>query len=182
MGVNIILYKTHVAGGLALGYIVFNNIGMLNVNIMESKTLLVVTSGLVLGSLFPDIDHRNSYLSKKVKPISFLTSKIFRHREFTHSIVGSILISILFYFILGKMNINPITIDSFMKAFVIGVISHILLDMMTVSGVVLLYPIYKKRIRMGKLHFKRSSKIQSNELVLMIIFILLGIMAYRGQI
>lgn len=100
------LYKTHIAGGLALGYILFNKVPMLNVDITESKTLIIITSGLVLGSLFPDIDHKNSYLSRKLKPVSFITSKVFKHREFTHSIVGTISISYLMYFILSKTNME----------------------------------------------------------------------------
>lgn len=79
------LYKTHIAGGLALGYIAFSKVPMFNVDMTQSKTLIIITSGLVVGSLFPDIDHKNSYLSRKIKPLSFITSKLFKHREFTHS-------------------------------------------------------------------------------------------------
>ena len=69
------LYKTHIAGGLALGYILFSKVPMLKVDITESKTLIIITSALVIGSLFPDIDHKNSYLSRKLKPVSYVDRK-----------------------------------------------------------------------------------------------------------
>ena len=153
-GGDIILYKTHIAGGLAFGYVLFSKIPTLNVDIRESKSLIIITSGLILGSLFPDIDHRNSYLSRKIKPISFITSKLFKHREFTHSIAGTILVSYLIYIILGRTNIEIMYSSMFNKAFTIGIISHIILDMMTVSGVILFYPIYKKRVGIGIFNLK----------------------------
>ena len=177
---DIILYKTHIAGGLALGYILFNKIPMLNVDIRESKSLIIITSGLILGSLFPDIDHRNSYLSRKIKPISFITSKLFKHREFTHSIVGTITVSYLLYLILDRTNIETMYSSMFNEAFTIGIISHIILDMMTVSGVVLFYPIYKKRIGIGMFSTK-SWKIESKEKFIMTIFIILTLISYFGS-
>ena len=176
---DIILYKTHIAGGLALGYILFNKVPMLNVDITESKTLIIITSGLVLGSLFPDIDHKNSYLSRKVKPISFITSKLFKHREFTHSIVGTISFSYLLHIILNKMNREIIYSSMFRNAFTIGFISHIILDMMTISGVVLFYPIYKKRIGIGMYNHK-GVKIEVKEIFIMTIFIVITLISYLG--
>lgn len=176
------LYKTHIAGGLALGYIGFSKIGMLNVDITESKSLVIITTGLILGSLFPDIDHKNSYLSRKIKPLSFITSKIFRHREFTHSIVGTISVSYLLYLILAKTSMGPIYSTMFNSAFTIGVISHILLDMMTVSGVVLFYPIYKRRVRLGLLNTNNYSKIEAKEMLIMTVFIIIAFIAYTDLV
>ena len=145
---------------------------MLNVDIRESKSLIIITSGLVIGSLFPDIDHRNSYLSRKIKPISFLTSKLFKHREFTHSIIGTIFVSYLLYIILDRTDIETMYSSMFNKAFTIGIISHIILDMMTISGVVLFYPMYKKRVGIGMFNHK-SLKIEFKEIFLMIIFLII---------
>ena len=175
------LYKTHIAGGLALGYILFNRIPMLNVDITESKSLIIITSGLVLGSLFPDIDHRNSYLSRKIKPISFITSKVFKHREFTHSIIGTISASYLLSIILSKTNIESIYRSMFNQAFTIGIISHIILDMMTISGVVLFYPIYKKKVGIGMFNSK-GHKIESKERFIMTIFIIITLISYFGSL
>lgn len=175
------LYKTHIAGGLALGYILFSKVPMLNVDITESKTLIIITSGLVLGSLFPDIDHRNSYLSRKIKPISSITSKIFKHREFTHSIVGTLLFYYLLSSILGKTNIEAMYSTMFIEAFIIGVISHIVLDMLTVSGVVLFYPMYKKRIGI-QMFSNNKSKMESKEMMVMVSFIIIALITYFSSL
>lgn len=172
------LYKTHIAGGLALGYIMFNKIPMLEADIGQSKILIIITSGLILGSLFPDIDHKNSYLSRKIKPLSYITSRIFKHREFTHSIVGTISIYYLLYLILGKINIEYIYKDMFIRAFIIGVISHIFLDMMTISGVVLFYPLYKKRVRLGSFNMNKHSRVVGKGMLAMIVFIIIVLIAY----
>lgn len=176
--VDIMLYKTHIAGGLALGYVLFNKVGILKVDLTQSKSLIIVTSGLILGSLFPDIDHKNSYLSRKIKPISFITSKVFRHREFTHSIVGTISISYLLNLILSKTNIESVYSRMFISAFTTGIISHILLDMVTVSGVVLFYPLYKKRVRLGLFNPRKYSKMESRQMVIMIVFIIIAFISY----
>ena len=136
--------KTHIAGGIALGYLAFNNIEVLNVNLSDDKILLLVTAGLTLGALIPDIDHKNSTISNKVKPIGNIISKIFKHRGFTHSILGSIIIIILFGWLFSLTGINKVFNIILIKSIYIGIISHILLDMLTPSGVSLLYP-YNKR-------------------------------------
>lgn len=175
------LYKTHVVGGLALGYVVFSNVSMLNVNLTESKSLLIAASGLAIGSLFPDIDHQNSFLSRKVKPLSWLTSKVLKHREFTHSIVGTISIYYLLKLILDKIAIDILLSDIFLKAFIIGMISHILLDMLTVAGVVLFYPLSKKRIGVGIFHKKLYIKVGFKELITLIFLIVMAYFAYKIQ-
>lgn len=175
------LYKTHVVGGLALGYVVFSNVAMLDVNLMDSKSLLVAASGLVIGSLFPDIDHQNSFLSRKVKPLSWLTSKVLKHREFTHSIVGTISIYYLLRLILDKMAIDIILGDIFVKAFIIGMVSHILLDMLTVAGVVLFYPLSKARIGVGIFNKKIYIKVGIKELITVIFLAILAYIVYTSK-
>lgn len=164
-------YKTHIVGGLALGYVAFNNIDILGVDISMTTNLAIASTGLVLGSLFPDIDKHNSYLSKRVKPLSFITSKVLKHREFTHSILGTLTFTLLMNIILNSFNINANYVKIITFSFAIGIISHILLDMFTAAGVVLFYPIYKEKVRFGGfvLSTKRFSIIE----VLIVIFLLI---------
>lgn len=169
-------YKTHVVGGLALGFLAFNNIDILGVDINVSTNLAIASGGLIFGSLFPDIDKHNSYLSRRVKPLSIITSKVLKHREFTHSIVGSLILSLIMNVILKKLNLNINTIYIFSLSFTIGIISHILLDMFTPAGVVLFYPIYKKKVRFGG--FVLSSKRFS--IMEVIVIISLSILAFAN--
>lgn len=172
------LYKTHVLGGLALGYLVFTKTNFLVGDIMESKTLLIASGGLVVGALLPDIDHGNSYISKKLKPISKFTSKYFRHREFTHSILGAGLMTVFLDFILKKIGFQDTYRTVFIQSILLGIISHIFLDMLTPAGVVLFYPLSKKRIKL--LHFRKKSKkkFKMLERIFLTIFILIIIGGY----
>lgn len=172
-------YKTHLAGGLALGYVAFNNINLLNVDLSDSKTFMIASAGLVLGSLFPDIDIATSYLSNKIKLVSFFTSKLFKHRGYTHSIVGAVSMSMLMYLILGSFDISHSSVRMFSTAFSIGIISHIMLDLMTYSGVELLYPFNSKRIKAGKFCLYNFHKWNFAEFILVIAF---GFIAYKSLI
>jgi len=172
-------YKTHIAGGLALGYFTINNIEMLNINLSDNKTLLIATAGLVLGSLVSDIDIASSYLSNKLKIISFFTSKLFKHREFTHSIVGAGSMSMLMYFILKKLDIHPRVVNDFSISFSIGIVTHILLDLMTCGGVVLFFPFYKKRIKTSAKFCINNTYRNFIESAMIILFVFI---AYRSLI
>ena len=79
---------------------------------------------VVVGSILPDIDHPGSMVGKNVP----LIPKLLNHRGLTHSISFCVMMSLLNAW-LG-----------------IGVLVHIVMDMMTKNGVELFYP-YKKRIR-----------------------------------
>lgn len=156
---------THIVGGIAFGYFAFNNIDILNVNINDDKTLLLVSLGLTIGALIPDIDHKNSTISNKVKPIGNIISKIFKHRGFTHSILGSIVMTILFGWLFSLVGMNKAFNIILIKSIYIGIISHILLDMLTPSGVDLLYP-YNRRYNIAS--FKMGG---IGELILAILFV-----------
>lgn len=96
--------------------------------------------GVFLGSLLPDIDHPQSYLGRRTRPISVLIFKCFGHRGITHSL--------LFTSILGIASAvwwayNPL----FFGGLILGYLSHLLGDMTTVSGIPLFYP-NKRRYRL----------------------------------
>lgn len=169
-------YKTHIVGGLALGYIAFNNIDILSVDINISTNLLIASGGLIFGSLFPDIDKHNSYLSQKLKPLSMITSKVLKHREFTHSIVGTIILSLIMNLILNGFNLTLEVINILSLSFTIGIISHILLDMLTPAGVVLFYPLYRKKVKLISLKTS-NNKFGLMEALIMILFAALGYIA-----
>lgn len=79
---------------------------------------------IVFGSLLPDIDHSGSTLGRLVKPLS----KSLKHRSVTHSLLFLLISTILSPY-LG-----------------IGVLTHILLDMLNPEGVRLFFP-YKKKMK-----------------------------------
>lgn len=128
-------YISHTAGGIALGAGCIYLCRKVNI---EPNTIILIASS-ALGGLLPDIDHPKSYLGSKVFLISDLLYSSVGHRTLTHSL--------LFAFIIGAAGLyfNPwIGLGIF-----VGIISHILLDLMTPTGVSFLYPFYKKRIKLN---------------------------------
>jgi inner membrane protein len=101
--------KTHIAGGiLASMYFCFGDV--------TSSALLVI------GSLFPDIDHGGSVLGKNIP----LIHRFFKHRGFTHSFV----FLLITYFLNVWLSI--------------GCCVHIFMDMLTERGVQFLWPFERK--------------------------------------
>lgn len=96
------------------------------------------------GSLFPDVDHPNSIIGRRVKPLSWIITKTAGHRGITHSIVFMLLIS----FVLSLMDPNSYVLGSF----IIGYISHLILDGITPHGIPALYPL-PLQIKLNPLHW-----------------------------
>jgi len=83
-----------------------------------------------LGSVIPDIDHPHSIVGRKIPIIPELFNLFFGHRTLTHSLLGLIGTSLFIY----------LKSPSWAVAWVIGYGSHLILDMLTPSGVPLLWP------------------------------------------
>ncbi len=98
---------------------------------------------IAVGSLLPDIDHSGSTLGRFIKPIS----KRLRHRSITHSL--------LFFALM-------ILISPYLA---IGVLTHIILDLLNPKGVELFYPC-KKNIRIPFI----SKFIKTNGIIEKLIF------------
>lgn len=156
-------YKSHRIGGAAAGAV--STVALLG--IPQDPSGFVLSAGLIgvsmIGSLFPDIDHSQSKISKS-NPILSLFITIFLNigklitsvllllafwipkrrkdqilKGFEHrGIFHTLLMGVIFYFLIGLIPINNIFI--WQIAFCGGYLSHILMDMLTVSGVRLFYP------------------------------------------
>jgi len=96
-----------------------------------------------IGSLLPDIDKPSSQIGSFFPFSSRLIARNFKHRTLTHSLLS-------IYFFIFLLSLAP-TIEVGSEFFtitvlglMIGHISHILLDLLTIQGVCLFYPIKKK--------------------------------------
>lgn len=158
--------KTHIITGVTLSSIVAT-IGGITI----TPIFIVIAA---VGSIFSDLDHPKGALNQKVllvnnglfKTITYLTlaglmyfyggeyvdSKLIiftvimlvtigfsRHRSITHSLLGAGFMSIFLYVLKTIYGINIVI------PFVLGMASHILVDMFNPEGVELLWP-YKKNI------------------------------------
>lgn len=130
-----VMLITHLAIGI-LFYLL-----LLNVKNLPASTLGFII--FIFGVMIPDIDHKNSKISNKIKPLSWLVRIFTKHRGFTHSLSGAIVFSFGFMLVLQIFNITkPLTIWFFL-----GYIAHLVGDSLTPQGVNWLHPLTKKRIK-----------------------------------
>ncbi len=75
----------------------------------------------ILGSLLPDVDNPNSNVGSLCKRLSYYLKENYSHRGLTHSLLFAVPCLLI-------------------PSFGLGVLSHILLDLLNKRGVRLLYP------------------------------------------
>lgn len=138
-------YITHSIGGIGAGLLILSAAGFEP----DPTAQAAVMTGALIGSLFPDIDHRQSYISHKAPVASFAASTVFKHRGFLHSplfiiLAGTILTAGSRSMLAGT---QLQTAMMFLSGFIPGMISHIILDTFNKQGIPWLWP-YSKRFRL----------------------------------
>lgn len=159
-------YKTHLAGGALITLAVLQH-----TEYVSPEQVVPFAVAAMVGSVAPDIDHKNSFISNRLKPFGFLVRRTTTHRGATHSPLIIFLFSWLMYYVvnLAGFSDNAYPIAS---GFFIGAISHVLLDMLNTQGVPLLFPIPKaKRFRIAR--------IRTGGLIEKVIFIVLTLFALQ---
>lgn len=150
--------ETHTKGSYILALLVlpfFDNEFLNNYNILYKLILILVYLYFsYVGSLFPDIDLKNSYISKSHPKLYKIFGSKFRHRSLTHSLVFLYFLSCLFNFLVKSTDNNIVFICS-SGGFLIGYLSHLCLDLITKEGIEVFYPI---SINFSILPIKTSSK------------------------
>lgn len=84
--------STHVVIGLSFGVTTQLLVGFPAEGFLE---IPFYYGGLVLGSLLPDIDHPQSYLGRRLTPLSVPIFKLFGHRGITHSFLSLSILGII---------------------------------------------------------------------------------------
>ena len=113
---------------------------------MSLSTALVALTANVIGGLTPDIDQPTADLWHKL-PGGTVYSRIFTpllggHRFISHSFLGVVIFGLLAKGILILMSHSLLTnMDIVWWAFMIGYLSHLVLDTFTKEGVPWLFPI-----------------------------------------
>lgn len=96
----------------------------------------IFTGLAAVGSLFPDIDHPDSTISRKCRLLSNVVSLFIKsHRTYTHDLALILPIAILL------STHYPIILGFFF-----GYIGHLIMDLLTVSGLPFFYLFQKKSI------------------------------------
>lgn len=124
--------------------------GMLFDKYLSITAILIILFG-VLGSLFPDIDIKNSKIGHKAKGISFVLNKFFGHRGFIHSPFLYCTIYLAFFCLYTTK--CPIEYHSLYYAantgFLMGALSHLILDTFNKVGIPWFMPFSTKRINIA---------------------------------
>lgn len=122
---------THIAGGAVAGLLLASS---------QSLTLqqaLPITATVMVASLIPDIDICTSKAGRMIPPASILIQLFIGHRTLFHS-------PLLYLAIYAAAISTYPGAATYIHAAAIGIISHLLLDMMNPAGVPLLWPIGKR--------------------------------------
>ena len=114
---------------------------------LSLATLIIAVLANLLGGITPDIDQPTAPLWRNL-PIGSFFGRIFGkllggHRFFTHSIIGVAAIAYLAHLLLLFLQpiMGSVNIDVVWWAFVIGILSHLVMDTFTKEGVPWLLPI-----------------------------------------
>lgn len=129
----------HISGGIAITGI---SLSFFDINIFSEPSYLAVC---VFASLLPDIDHTKSIIGKMVFPLARYLDRNFGHRTITHSL--TFFIPVLLIVIFTELNfLNPYFEKeglTYSMIFGFAMFSHFILDMATIAGIPLFYPLMK---------------------------------------
>jgi len=117
----------------------------------------IVLAGVVLGSLLPDIDEKESFIGKRTLFISFIFDRLFQHRGVTH-----------YFFVPCLIFISSFYTDGLTSLFLIGLsfgwLFHILGDLLTYGGIFnAFFPFGNKNKRFALLPTKFRFRTNSRE-------------------
>ena len=124
------MFKTHLAFGFLTSLValtIFN---------IENKILFILI--LVFGAILADIDYMTSKVGSKVRLLSFFIELIFGHRGLMHTIY----VPVAFFILLSLFGYPVIGF-----AFLIGFMSHLIIDCLNIKGISFLRPFNKLHIR-----------------------------------
>ena len=144
-----------------------------NVNIFSRWEYIAAT---VVCSLIPDIDHPRSPLGILIYPIAKWIDKKYGHRTITHSLaflfIGTAAIYFTTIFLSQSLSTKySILNTSLTIIFFFSVLSHLILDMLTIQGVPLFYPVKRNPcVIPGNQDYRFVSGKPRTELVAFLIF------------
>ncbi|RME55236.1 metal-dependent hydrolase [Candidatus Woesearchaeota archaeon] len=124
------IFRTHLIFNILMGLILVQYLS-------PTQKWLFLTI-FILSGLLPDIDTTKSKIGRRYKKTSFIANLLFGHRGLLHTIYPPLLLFITFdYFGLGVLGF----------ASLLGYLSHLLLDMLTLQGLQVFRPISKFHVR-----------------------------------
>lgn len=155
----------HIVGGLVFSGTMLS---FYNVNVFSNPFYLGVC---VLSSLIPDIDTPKTIAGKLFYPFAIFLNRKYGHRTLTHSLLflGFIILILTLFSRLFSFDPNYTRIVSY------GIISHLILDMLTIQGVPLFYPFRRNPcVLPADPAYRLSTNNPKSEIIAFTIFVLLA--------
>jgi len=149
--------QTHESGGFLIATVTIYLIIIKNLSsyllIYQLLLTILYFHSANIGALFPDIDLKSSYASKRYPLMANTLGRKCRHRGFTHSLLSLIILytACVFFIFISDWNI---VIEVLCYGFWFGYASHIFLDLFTHQGVELLFPL---KLKIKILNLRTSS-------------------------
>jgi len=125
---------THIIGGAVFAGTLCS---FTDVNIFENQTYIIACAAF---SILPDIDTTKSAIGKVFYPVAWLIYRKLGHRTITHSLL---FLAFIWLLVWSLYKFQIVTDPAMIKIAVFSVISHFIFDMITISGIPLLYPFAK---------------------------------------
>ena len=127
-------YKTHFVGGICAT--------ALTSMVVPMDNMVVVGAVSAFSALIPDIDIEGSKVNNKAGIVGKGVSSVFSHRGFIHTPI----LYIAFYFLMSMVLPQAICLG-----FLIGTLSHLVLDTFNYKGIMWLYPLTKKHYHIASI-------------------------------
>jgi len=127
---------THIIGGAVFAGTLCS---FTDVNIFENYHYMIAAAGF---ALLPDIDTTKSAIGKICFPIAWIIYRKFGHRTITHSLLFFAFVWLVMW---GLVKLHYIADPNYIKIALFSLLSHYVFDMVTVSGVPLLYPFFQNK-------------------------------------
>lgn len=113
---------------------------------MTLSTAFVAFSANMIGGLAPDIDQPTAALWRRIRAGSIIGRIIHPllggHRYISHSIIGVFLFGYVLSIILSHLGkVLLVDMDVVWWAFMLGFISHLIMDIFTKEGIPILFPL-----------------------------------------
>jgi len=155
---------THIVFGI------FSTTGLFSLMSLSLHKDLPAVGAAILGSLLPDLDSPKSSLGRLLPFISVPLERRWGHRTITHGL------AVLFGLAMVLMPLYWLY-PTLYAALLIGYMSHLLADCMTLSGVPLFYPSPSVYVLPGNPRFRVKTGSLAERGVLLVLILLLALIA-----
>ncbi len=133
-------YKTHFLGGICA-------VAMVNTVVPMDNVLLTAAVG-GFAALVPDMDKAESKIGNKLGALSEMIESTFGHRGFIHTPI----LYVVLFLLMGSL-------PSFISiGFLVGALSHLVLDTFNRTGIMWLFPLTKKKFSLASVKTRSGAE------------------------